>query len=109
VLGRQRRGATSAAAAPAPAVVADERASYRPPEWEVGEVWILPGQGPGRTHPLHEERVLLRRLRATLVGLGWEVDRASARDLSRWAGMVLEGERFRRALSPDQRAPAARS
>ena len=85
-------------------VVADERACWRQPVREAEEVWIL--SGPRAASRTAGERAVLRRLRATLVGLGWAVDATSARDLSRWAGMVLEGERLRRALSPDQRAPA---
>ena len=69
-----------------------------------GEIWVLPGAPPERGDPPGVERAALRRLRATLVGLGWALDATSARDLARWAGMVLEGERFRGTLPLDQRA-----
>lgn len=104
VLARAESGVGGARGTPGRGVVADERACWRGPVRDAEEVWVL--SGPRAASRTAEERAVLRRLRATLVGLGWAVDATSARDLSRWAGMVLEGERLRRALSPDQRAPA---
>ena len=72
--------------------------------WDTEEAWILPFVGPGPDRSSPTERKALRRLRSSLVGLGWALDATSSRDLSRWAGMVLEGETLRRTLTQDQRA-----
>jgi hypothetical protein len=72
--------------------------------WERA-AWVVPccGDAPGACE---SERPALRRLRASVTGLGWQVDAASSADVARWLGMVLEWERFRERLTPEARAAA---
>ena len=55
--------------------------------------WVVP---PVQASP--GAPAALRRMRAGLVRLGWQVDASSVTDLARWFGMVMEAERLRARL-----------
>jgi len=68
--------------------------------WD-GHTWILPAPAAAPREFADPERPALRRLRSTLIRLGWQLDRTCATDVARWLGMILEAERFRAELPPE--------
>jgi hypothetical protein len=68
--------------------------------------WVVPGPRPTPPDPLERQRPALRRLSATVAGLGWALDPTSSTDVARWFGMVLEAERFRSAVPAEGRGAA---
>jgi hypothetical protein len=69
-----------------------------------GTTWIVPARSAARDAGVSPRRPALERLHATLLALGWRLDRSSATDVARWFGMVLEAERLSDRLPPEQRA-----
>jgi hypothetical protein len=70
------------------------------PSWDA-LTWVVPAAAPEPRDPPDPQRPALRKLRTSLVRLGWQVDPHSSTDVARWFGMVLEAARFRAALQMD--------